>query len=686
MLVSLASSWKVPDLRLIRRRTNNMESSGETEKQEEIKALISRSAREIFEPMGKEFLQQFSLGMNSQLKDLIGSQLRDVLGSISGNKGTTTTTLPAEARDYCESDTSEAAAESLEGYKKEEGEGGRQQARRISKEKDDGVHEGIIDTLTNLLERYGGEELPESSALFAERKKRQSGRVAPQSKDKKKKNDREGRKKKEKAAASSSSSSRRKQKHGVSRRSRRTEEEEEDSSSSSSSESSSSSSTSSSSGSNNGSSSSSSGYDSSSSGASSGSSSSSSYYGGRRKKDDSSSSSEEDSEASRKKSRIRRRDARRRKSTKRSSTGGSRRKQSSKNVFDRLRAKIENGGKNVPFWFGCNDDLQLALMARAKRDGASFILKSSLVKRVSKGVFGDRENGVALEHLYVPKKDLARLDTTAAEEHELVLKSQEGGGTILRPKETKIEIRAVRDASDLRTRLKNMGVLLRASYPENDQARKEVVKLMEAVELCNTQHFEERIPIKIVQFLADEANACLRDWFDAIAEAAATARERMMRKEAESPRHFSTKKYIRDKRLQCPKLTFKKIYSYFKDGAELRNLIRLFGGGDISDSHGGGGGIAAIPGGDEKKAGGGGAGAALGAANKSQLSALKQIFFDEKSKKFYCFEHLQGRSCDAKKCNFYHDDGLSPAKKDVLLKALKALKAVQGGAKPLPSK
>lgn len=74
-----------------------------------------------------------------------------------------------------------------------------------------------------------------------------------------------------------------------------------------------------------------------------------------------------------------------------------------------LRAKIENGGKDIPYWFGCNnDDFQLALMARAKRDGVSFILKSSLVKRVAKGVFGDRDSGVALEHLYVPKKDLAR--------------------------------------------------------------------------------------------------------------------------------------------------------------------------------------------------------------------------------------------------------------------------------------
>ena len=100
----------------------------------------------------------------------------------------------------------------------------------------------------------------------------------------------------------------------------------------------------------------------------------------------SSSSDSSESSSHRKKSRSSRKGSSFR--HKRKSTSG--KKQS--NVFDTLRAKIENGGKTIPFWFGCNDDLQLALMARAKRDGASFILRTSLVKRVSKGVFGDRES------------------------------------------------------------------------------------------------------------------------------------------------------------------------------------------------------------------------------------------------------------------------------------------------------
>jgi hypothetical protein len=281
-----------------------------------------------------------------------------------------------------------------------------------------------------------------------------------------------------------------------------------------------------------------------------------------------------------------------------------------------LRAKIENGGKDIPFWFGCNDDLQLTLMARAKRDGSSFILKSSLVKRVAKGVFGDRDSGVALEHLYVPKKDLARLDTTSLEEQDLVLKSQEGGGTILRPKEAKIEIKVVRDASDLRTRFMNMASVLRASYPGNKQARRAVEKLMRAVELCNTQHFEARTPTKLVHFFADEANACLRDWFDSITEAAAEARETLAKKADKSRRkHFSMEKAIGRKKLVCPKLSFRKIHRCFKDGAELRNLIRLFGDEAGAESHGGGSGVGAA--GEEKK-GPGGVGKNIGGAGEDQ--------------------------------------------------------------------
>lgn len=130
--------------------------------------------------------------------------------------------------------------------------------------------------------------------------------------------------------------------------------------------------------------------------------------------------------------------------------------------------------------------------------------------------------------------------------------------------------------------------------------------------------------------------------------------------------------------------SFRKIHSYLKDGAELRNLLRLFGG-DASDGHTGGGAATT----EEKKGGAGGTPRTTGGGQdnkKPQVAALQQIFFDEKSKKFYCYEHLQGPACDAKKCNFLHDDNLSPVKKEVLLKALKALKAAQGGAKPSPSK
>jgi hypothetical protein len=213
---------------------------------------------------------------------------------------------------------------------------------------------------------------------------------------------------------------------------------------------------------------------------------------------------------------------------------------------------------------------------------------------------------------------------------------------------------------------------------------------MRAVELCNTQHFEARIPTKLVQFFADEANACLRDWFDTITEAAAEAREKLAKKAYKSRRkHFSMEKAISRKKLVCPKLSFRKIHRCFKDGAELRNLIRLFGGEAGADSHGGGSGAGA---GEEKKGPGGGGGAKnIGGGvedqkARPQSSALKQIFFDDKSKRFHCFEYLQGRSCDAKKCNFLHEDNLSPAKKDVLLKALKALKTVQGGSKFSPPK
>ena len=110
-------------------------------------------------------------------------------------------------------------------------------------------------------------------------------------------------------------------------------------------------------------------------------------------------------------------------------------RRSNKNhILDMLRAKVENGGKEVPAWFGCSDDLQRAIRTRAKRDGASFKLKSRHVKRVARGMFGDTDIGVALEHLQGQRKDLARLDGTSAEEQDLVLKKKEVGGTILRAK------------------------------------------------------------------------------------------------------------------------------------------------------------------------------------------------------------------------------------------------------------
>lgn len=190
-------------------------------------------------------------------------------------------------------------------------------------------------------------------------------------------------------------------------------------------------------------------------------------------------------------------------------------------------------------------------------------------------MFGDTDIGVALEHLQGRRKDLARLDGTSAEEQDLVLKKMEVGGTILRAKEARLKTNTLRGASDLRNRLKNMHVIMRASYPGNRQAREEVEKLMNAVEMCT--QIEESIPIEVVQFCGDEVNACLQDWSELVIVTAAKAREKLARRAAKSRHNYSMESRIHDVELGCPRLSFKNILKYFTDGAALSNLIRLLG-------------------------------------------------------------------------------------------------------------
>ena len=157
-------------------------------------------------------------------------------------------------------------------------------------------------------------------------------------------------------------------------------------------------------------------------------------------------------------------------------------------------------------------------------------------------MFGDTDIGVALEHLQGRRKDLARLDGTSAEEQDLVLKKKEVGGTIRRAKEARLKTNTLRGASDLRNRLKNMHVIMRASYPGNRQAREEVEKLMNAVEMCT--QIEESIPIEVVQFCGDEVNACLQDWSELVIVTAAKAREKPARRAAKSRHNYSMESRI----------------------------------------------------------------------------------------------------------------------------------------------